>query len=357
MTQILQALGVAPTNGLRSGLQTSVTKGPVEDPLAVAEGVAALAGQLGLSAEQLSPELEEHLRAWLLGGIGLPLEGESLPPGQEFAGVLAASLRGSPKAVELLNAGLPGNISLPLGETPAKSLLVGAVQAALGGSGAQVSAFDKLPSSLPVGLEPELSTPHLLKDTVLAAAKSAIQEMPSLSMAQTLVANPEMGRASAQTAFSPILANNLLAMSVPQRVGAGDWGQAVGERLMWMVKGDQQLAELKITPPNLGPLEVKLTINNDQASVTFLSNHAAVRDALEAAIPRLREMMAQDSLNLVNVDVGANRQQSQSQTGETGGRGLSGSGVDSVDDGDTDGEQPLQTHALQSGSGLVDMFV
>ncbi len=357
MTQIFQALGLASTGGVQAKLQSSITQGLGDDPLALAEGVAALAAQLGLSPEQLSPELDEHLRAWLLGGIGLPLEGETLPHGQEFAGVLAASLRGGPEMPGSLNTGLPGGAPPALGETSVKLPLVGAVQAVLGGSGDQVATFDKLSSSIPAEFESELSATDLLRGTVSAAVKSSLQDMPSLSLNQSLAGNLEAGRTGGQTTFSPLLANNLLSMSVPQRVGAADWGQAVGERLMWMVKGDQQMAELKITPPNLGPLEVKLTINNDQASVAFLSNHAAVRDALEAAIPRLREMMAQDALNLVNVDVGANRQQSQSQTGGTGGQNASGSGVDADAAGSTDGEQPLQAGTLQSGNGLVDMFV
>ena len=145
-------------------------------------------------------------------------------------------------------------------------------------------------------------------------------------------------------------------MSVPQQVGAQTWGQAVGERLLWMVKGDQQVAELKITPPNLGPLEVKLTINNEQASVSFVSNHAAVRDALEAAIPRLREMMEQDSLQLVNVDVGARGHKQQAGDGDhpAGDPGTGANGA--LDDSDTDGAV-READIGNQGQGLVDLFV
>ena len=46
-------------------------------------------------------------------------------------------------------------------------------------------------------------------------------------------------------------------------------------------------------------------INNDGdgINIALVSQHAAVRDALDAALPKLREMFDQAQLDLVNVDV------------------------------------------------------
>jgi len=100
-------------------------------------------------------------------------------------------------------------------------------------------------------------------------------------------------------------------------VGQAQWGQAVGERLMFMVNDKIQAASIILNPPELGPIEVKLNLNHDQASVHFVSNHAAVREAIEEAFPRLREMFAQNGLQLADANVSqqsAQQQQQQEQT-------------------------------------------
>jgi len=67
------------------------------------------------------------------------------------------------------------------------------------------------------------------------------------------------------------------------------------------------VAELHLNPPHLGPLEVRLSITSDQnavANAQFTSPHAAVREAIEAAMPRLREILAESGVTLGNTTVG-----------------------------------------------------
>ena len=86
-------------------------------------------------------------------------------------------------------------------------------------------------------------------------------------------------------------------------VGEKGWDQAVGERITWMLGNRIQQAEARLSPPHLGPLEIKVAVHNDQASVSIAASHVLTREAIESAIPRLREMMLEGNLNLVNVDV------------------------------------------------------
>lgn len=81
------------------------------------------------------------------------------------------------------------------------------------------------------------------------------------------------------------------------------WGDEVGERVKWLVGQNIQSAKLSLNPPQLGPIEVRITVQNDQMNVTFTAHHAAVRDALESAVPRLREMFGDSGLNLADVDI------------------------------------------------------
>jgi flagellar hook-length control protein FliK len=122
------------------------------------------------------------------------------------------------------------------------------------------------------------------------------------------------------------------ALPVAPRVGSAEWGGAVGEKVVWMVNQSHQVAELHLNPPNLGPLEVRLTISNDQASALFVSHHSAVREAIETALPRLREMLADNGIMLGNVTVGS-ESFSQQQTfdhRDSKGGGRSGLGAESV---------------------------
>lgn len=81
------------------------------------------------------------------------------------------------------------------------------------------------------------------------------------------------------------------------------WGEAVGNRLMMMVNDKVQSAKIHLNPAELGPIEVRVNINHDQASVHFVSSNSVVRDAIDDAFPRLKEMFAQNGLNLSDANV------------------------------------------------------
>jgi flagellar hook-length control protein FliK len=78
-----------------------------------------------------------------------------------------------------------------------------------------------------------------------------------------------------------------------------------------MAKEGIQQAELKMNPANLGPVEVKLHVQNDQASVTFLAQHSTTRDALEQALPKLRDSFAENGIQLTHAEVGQQQHQQQ----------------------------------------------
>jgi flagellar hook-length control protein FliK len=112
--------------------------------------------------------------------------------------------------------------------------------------------------------------------------------------------------------------------AIEARVGAPTWSEGLGQKVVWMVGQQRHSAEIQLNPPNLGPLEVKLTVSQDQVSASFVSHHADVRNAIEAALPRLREMLADSGITLGNVSVGAEsfaQQQQQAQQQASSGRG------------------------------------
>ena len=95
--------------------------------------------------------------------------------------------------------------------------------------------------------------------------------------------------------------NSLQQINVP--VQNAQWGHQLGDRVQWMVGQNLHQADIHLNPPELGALKVHIQMHGDQANVSFSSPHAQVRDALDAATPRLREMMHEAGLTLGDVNV------------------------------------------------------
>lgn len=96
-------------------------------------------------------------------------------------------------------------------------------------------------------------------------------------------------------------------------VNQAGWGEAMGNRLMMMVNGRVQSANIHLNPAELGPIEIKVSVNQDHATVHFVSTNSTVRDAIEDAFPRLKEMFSQNGLNLADANVSQQSSQQSSQ--------------------------------------------
>lgn len=83
------------------------------------------------------------------------------------------------------------------------------------------------------------------------------------------------------------------------------WAPNFSERVVWLAKNEQQSAQININPPQLGPVQVTINLSGDQASATFVSPHAEVRQAIQDAMPQLREMLSATGINLGQANVGS----------------------------------------------------
>jgi flagellar hook-length control protein FliK len=116
-----------------------------------------------------------------------------------------------------------------------------------------------------------------------------------------------------QTSASPETANT----QVNTPVGASGFADEVGDKITWMAHQGVQSASLKMTPENMGPVEVKISMQDGSATVAINAAHADTRAALEQALPRLREMFSTQGLNLTDASVSqqfAQKQQPQKQS-------------------------------------------
>jgi flagellar hook-length control protein FliK len=75
-------------------------------------------------------------------------------------------------------------------------------------------------------------------------------------------------------------------------------------RMKTLLRDGVREARLQLHPAELGRLSVTVSTDGDQARVSFIADTAAARDAIEQSMPRLREMLEQNGLQLAQSDVG-----------------------------------------------------
>ncbi|MBR8379115.1 flagellar hook-length control protein FliK [Burkholderia cenocepacia] len=195
----------------------------------------------------------------------------------------------------------------------------------------------------------------------LAAASNATDPAASATLAAGATA---AAAAQANLQLSPaagaIAAANAHALA--PHVGTADWTDALSQKVVFLSNAHQQSAELTLNPPDLGPLQVVLRVADNHAHALFVSQHAQVRDAVEAALPKLREAMEAGGLGLGSATVsdgGLASQQQQPNPQQTFAGGQSsrrGNGGSSAVDAPVDAAQSAPVAARASRAGLVDTF-
>lgn len=159
--------------------------------------------------------------------------------------------------------------------------------------------------------------------------------------------------AAAAAAAAPLTPAAAAAKHLAPPVGTTAWDQALAQRVTWMVAGVEQSASLTLNPPELGPLQVILNLSQAQAEATFIASQPEVRQALEAALPKLREMLGNAGIELGQASVSSGSPESRgqfSQPPRTTRRNLGNDGAISAP------ALPAAVTRVTNGRGLVDTF-
>lgn len=179
--------------------------------------------------------------------------------------------------------------------------------AAEGGSGLATPA--DLPASDPIATDPPPSLePQSRLHTMMAALDRAA---PGLDPSSVPLSGAPAGNAGAPALnATPATTASPGFTDLPALQPAADpqtWTQGLGERLLVMAEKGQQSATLRLQPEQLGPLQIHIRVEEDGASqVLFSAHHQQTREAIEQALPRLRELFAEQGLHLAqaNIDSG-----------------------------------------------------
>ncbi len=322
-----------------------------QKPAAAGESNAAASEAAGAQAADAAESSEERADAAVVEDTGV------IPP--SIASMLAlAANRLSPEA----SAGNDAKTGTQAGIAAARTAPDGAVRLATRAdaddlrAGADAGdgdiAADRFAAALGEAGERTRTAENASAGRMLASATVADNKADPAML--TAVAAP-----ASQVGFDATLAaTGRTADRLAPQVGTPGWNQALGQKVIWMVAGAQQSASLSLNPPDLGPLQVVLNVNNGQADASFYAAQPEVRQALEAALPRLRDMMQDAGVALGQATVSAGMPD-QKHAGDASGQGArhgaSGRAADSADADPT--LPPVRNNiAGSSGQGLVDTF-
>jgi flagellar hook-length control protein FliK len=98
--------------------------------------------------------------------------------------------------------------------------------------------------------------------------------------------------------------------------------QQLAEKVRWMVSGRNPTAEIRLDPPDLGTMQIKVNLGGDTASVNFTVQSPQAKEALDQQLPKLREMLQEQGIELGQSSVqqdsrGQAQQQEQQMAGQS----------------------------------------
>jgi hypothetical protein len=131
------------------------------------------------------------------------------------------------------------------------------------------------------------------------------------------------------------------------------WSNELGSRVVLMSGQQLQSARIQLSPAELGPITVNLVVDDGSADLTFHAHHVLTRDAIEQALPRLREMLNDNGLTLGNATVSDQGVQKDG----SGRASREARGVESPGDATTGREESSEAQPARVSRGLLDTFV
>ena len=128
--------------------------------------------------------------------------------------------------------------------------------------------------------------------------------------AVTQLAKPEIGAETAQATPPPSAAEAArreqpptLKLDTHLPVHSPRFAEGFTQQVVVLAQHGIQQAQMSLTPPALGPIDVRITVNNDEATVQIAAHSGAARDAIQDALPRLKDMLEQSGVRLSDASV------------------------------------------------------
>ena len=156
------------------------------------------------------------------------------------------------------------------------------------------------------------SDPHVeqwLPENVESLSRQLEQPLSNASLPRAEPLEARLSVLSQAIAQNNLNTARVASPVLPQVPGAAlnlqqpGWAEGAVDKVMWMSSQNLKSAEIELNPAELGRLEVRISLNQEQTQITFASANANVRDALETQLHRLREMFNQQGMTQLDVNV------------------------------------------------------
>lgn len=123
------------------------------------------------------------------------------------------------------------------------------------------------------------------------------------------------------------------------------------EKIRWIVNARNSFAEIRLDPPELGSVQVKVNMAGEAAAVSFVVQSQQARDALDQALPKLRDMLSQQGIELGQSSVQQDHQQQQGeqQQGQFA-QGKADDGMDEI------AGEVIEQRVVNGSAGGIDFY-
>jgi flagellar hook-length control protein FliK len=139
---------------------------------------------------------------------------------------------------------------------------------------------------------------------------SAAFHVDGNSMNTLPAANSTVGPQVPETSLGSMLRSGLGSFPLLQPLGpAQAWTAGLGDRLLTLAGPGTHSARIKLHPESLGTLDIEIKVADNTAQVWFGAQHSQTREAIEASLPQLREMFAEQGIRLAHAQVDAGTEQ------------------------------------------------
>ena len=92
-----------------------------------------------------------------------------------------------------------------------------------------------------------------------------------------------------------------------------EWGQrllnVLSDKVSLQIGQQIQRAQIRLDPPQLGSIEIAISVEGDKTTVHLVAANAQIREAMQQTLDQLRHSLSQAGDVTVEVDVGENQQQ------------------------------------------------
>jgi flagellar hook-length control protein FliK len=268
------------------------------NPAAASESAAASAGATAAfgTSSALSAQGNSSQNATDAETEGASFASEAAgSDGNATPGSLSGASNGTPQHMLSMGGRADSDGTLPSGDFDGAR--AGARSAA--GNSTNATAASAFLSAERTAQNSEQSLFSSASDKLALASTSAASGTADATLAAAAASTAQVaGAAPAATTAT------VASASVPYPMGSDAWRADVSSHVLYFSQQDISSAQLHLNPAHLSPLNISISVDNNQTSIAFNAAHEATRQAMQDSLPQLRELFNAHGIALGQTTVG-----------------------------------------------------